>query len=491
MRIAIGAWSQETNTFSPVPSGREHFVIRSYETLEELVDVYEKSRVEISGFLHILRQTPATILPLITANAGASGGALKREAFDSILADLLASLREAGPVDAVLLSLHGALVIEDHDDAEGCILQAVRELVGPHVPIAASLDLHGHITPLMIEQADILVGYQEYPHIDMFETGEITAKLLLAQLQGEITPHMAIAKRPMLVNPVSGQSTTQPMRRIMDRAREMEASGQVICASLFPVQPWLDVADLGFAALVVAQSPEVAQAAADELADLAWQARAEFEPDFVIPLDDAIMIAMESDGVTVVGDPGDAPSSGAAADNPSILRALLAHGVDQSEKRTYLSICDAPAAQQAAAAGIGAEVTLRVGHSISRKDGEPLEVHGKVLALNHGLTRMQGPGATGAVLNMGLTAVLAIGDIRLVIRSLPASEWDPAIYLSVGLFLNEASLIFVKSPAHFRVVYGPIAGRVLVADTPGAARANMGALDLKRVTRPLFPLDQI
>lgn len=491
MRIAIGAWSQETNTFSPFLSQREQFTIRTYASAEELAQTFATSRVEISGFLHVLAQTDATVVPLLTAKAGASGGAITRAAFDSILADLLESIRAAGQLDAVLLSLHGALVIEDHDDAEGCILQAVRELVGPKVPIAASLDLHGHITPQMLEYADILVGYEEYPHIDMFETGERTAKLLLAQLRGEITPHMAMAKRPMLVNPVSGQSTTQPLRRIMDRARELEASGEVIVASLFPVQPWIDVVDLGFASLVVAQSPEAAQRAADELADMAWEARTEFEPDFVIPLDEAIRIAMESDGVTVIGDPGDAPSSGAAADNPSILRALLAHGVDRSEKRTYLAICDAPAAQAAAAAGIGAEVTLHVGHTLSRNDGEPLEIRATVLALNHGLTRMQGPGATGAVMNMGLTAMVAIGNIRLVIRSLPASEWDPAIYLSVGLFLNEASLIFVKSPAHFRVVYAPIADRVLVADTPGAARANMGALDLKRVKRPLFPLDQI
>ena len=147
--------------------------------------------------------------------------------------------------------------------------------------------------------------------------------------------------------------------------------------------------------------------------------------------------------------------------------------------------------QQAAAAGIGATVTLSVGHKLSPRDGSPITITGRVTTLTEGLYRMHGPGGTGTLMNMGPSAVIAIGDIRLVLKTYASMEWDPAVFTSMGLAFVEAALVFVKSPGHFRAAYSPLAERVLVADTPGAARANMRALELHKVTRPLFPLDDV
>src|SRR5262249_45791350 len=162
----------------------------------------------------------------------------------------------------------------------------------------------------------------------------------------------------MVVSAANARTTEGPLHQVWLAAREMEKSGRVLHASLFPVQPWLDVPDLGFAAVVVTDNDRAAaQAAADELADMAWAARAEFEPALP-PLDDATRIGLNSSGLTVVGDAGDAPTGGAAADNITILRALLAAGADKASRSTYLTLHDKEAVQIAAKAGIGSEITL-------------------------------------------------------------------------------------------------------------------------------------
>jgi microcystin degradation protein MlrC len=488
LRIAIGSIIQEGNTFAPTLTGFEEFAADFLWYGDELLEGYRDVRVEVAAFLQVLEEAGATPVPLLAAHACA-GGPLTRAVMDHLVGELTARLRAALPVDAVLLALHGAMVVEDEPDAEAEILAAVRGVVGPSVPVASSLDLHGHITPRTLEHATILVGYQEYPHIDIYETGERTARMLLETLHGRLRPALALAKRPMIVSPVNARTTDGPLRRVVDAARQMERDGRVLAASLFPVQPWLDVPDLGFAALVVADgSAEAAQAAADQLAGMAWDARAEFEPE-IVSLAEAVRIGLASQGTTVVGDAGDAPSSGAAADHAAVLRELLAQGADRAGRPIYLTLRDAAAAAACAEAGLGAEVTLKVGHTLTRAEGQPIEVQGRVCALTDGHYLMQGPGAAGLPMNMGPTAVLAIGDIRVALRSLPSLEWDPSLYRSVGLEPADAALVFVKSPGHFRVSYAPLANRLLVADTPGAARPNVRALQFSRVTRPLYPLD--
>lgn len=491
MRIAIGLMMQETNTFASTPTDMDVFRAGYVRYGESILDFYRNMRVEVSGFLSVLDAAGVTPVPLLGAHAY-SGGPVTRAAFDELVGEFTSRIREGGPIDGVLLALHGAMVVEDEPDAEGRLLEAIRNVVGPNVPIAASLDLHGHITPLMIEQADILIGYREYPHIDMFETGERTAQLLLDTLAGRLKPVLALAKRHMILSPVNARTTDEPLSRVVAAVREMERQGRIVAGSLFPVQPWIDVPDLGFAALTLAENAASAQAAADELVEMVWQLRHQFEPD-IVPLPEAIRIGLSApSGTTVVGDAGDAPSSGAVADNNAVLRALLEAGADKANGRlSFLTLRDPEAVQQAAAAGIGATVTLSVGHKLSPRDGSPITITGRVTTLTEGLYRMHGPGGTGTLMNMGPSAVIAIGDIRLVLKTYASMEWDPAVFTSMGLAFVEAALVFVKSPGHFRAAYSPLAERVLVADTPGAARANMRALELHKVTRPLFPLDDV
>lgn len=270
----------------------------------------------------------------------------------------------------------------------------------------------------------------------------------------------------------------------------MEAAGEVIHAALFPVQPWIDVPDLGFAALVCAEDEAAARHAAETLVEMTWRRRDAFFPDLT-PLDEAIRIGLASDGLTVVSDAGDAPTGGSAADSAAVLKALLATGADRASRLTYLTLCDPAGAAAAIAAGPGATVTLTVGHAFSKADGTPVEVTGVVQSVSDGNYRMSGEGAQNLMVAAGPTAVLAIGAIRLVLRTLPSVEWDKAVFTSQGLELEDAGLIFVKSPSHFRSSFGPAASRILAANTPGPTAPDMRRIPFVKATRPLYPIDPI
>ena len=487
MRIAIGSLMQETNTFVPFGTTIETFEAFYLRRGEGMFEAYGAARVEVPAFVATLRAAGAELVPLLGAHAGASG-TVTRAAFDALLGELLERLRAAGKVDGVALALHGAMAVADEPDGESEIVRRVREVVGPGVPIGVSLDLHGHITKAMLQPEVFYVGYREYPHIDMWETGERVARLLLETIAGRRKPVMALAKRRMIVSPVRARTGEAPLSAIVAEARRLE-TGRVMHCSLFPVQPWLDVPDLGFAALVCADGDrDAAQAAADRLAALAWEAREAFEPELV-ELDEAIRVGLREKGTTVVSDAGDAPSGGAGADSAAVLRALLAAGADRGGRPSYLTLCDPSAAAAAAKAGPGARVKLALGHKLSPADGEPVAVEAVVRSVHDGVFTMHDAGAEGSEVALGPTAVLAIGDIRVAVRTHPSFEWDTGLFSAFGLELRHAALVFVKSPSHFRVAFAPHAARILIADTPGPTRGNMRRLKFSRVTRPLWPLD--
>jgi microcystin degradation protein MlrC len=474
MRIAVAQILQETNTFSPIPTTLETFRRYYYLEGEAMLDGLEGQRIEIPGILSVLRSSNVQVAPLIATSACASG-TLTRETYEALVDALMGRLKAAGKVDAVLLALHGAMAAEGEDDPDGAIIEMVRKHVGPDVPIGVSFDLHALVTRRMLQPNTFLIGYKEYPHIDMFETGERLARLMLDRLAGKRKPVMSLVKLPLLVSPMVTRTTDGPLRPVVERAREMEAKGEVLHASLFPVQPWLDLPDLGFAVLVCGDGDQKAcDKAANELAAMVWDRRTEFETDLK-PVEETIDIAMRSPGVTVVGDSGDAPTAGSASDSAAVLAALLAKGADRWERPTYLSFVDPEVAREAAAAGVGATRTFKLGYKITKGAGTPVEVTARVTTLSEGVYAQRDKGAKGMKIDNGLTAVLAIGSIRIAVRSYPAMEWDTGMYHSVGLDPTEAGLVFVKSPSHFRVAYGPFADRILMADTPATSSRSRPA----------------
>ena len=488
MRIAIAEFKQETNTFVPFTTTVKTFEDQYLHRGEAMLTAFGNARLEVPGALDACREAGATPLPLLATMAMASG-TVERASFDILMNEILERLRAVLPVDGVFLALHGAMILEDEPDAEAETVRRVRAELPPGTPIAVSLDLHGHITAAMIQPDVAYIGYREFPHIDMYETGYRATLLLIDWINGKVKPVMALAKRHMVFSPDSARTTAPPLSDIVAEGRAMEERGEVLHVSLFPVQPWIDTPDLGFAALVCGEDLQKTQVAADKLAQMAWDRRKEFEPD-VTPLDEIIRIGLTSPGLTVASDSGDTPSGGAAADSTAVLAALLHAGADRADRISICTICDAEAAAQAAKAGVGKTITLGVGHKRSGL-GDPLTITAKVKTVSDGQYVLEGPGGNGMVGEMGLTVVLAIGSIRVNLRSIPHFEWDLGIHKSVGLDPASAALVFVRSPSHFRVSYTPIAQRIFLADTPGPTCVNMRRIPFTKVTRPFYPLDLV
>lgn len=490
MRVAVGALMQESNSFSPLVTDIDSFARYHIHRGADMLTGFGDARSEVPAFLSVLAAAGAEPVPLVAAYA-AAGGVVTRACFDALVGEMELRLAAAGRVDALLLALHGALVVEDQPEGDAEIIFRLRRHLPPDTPVGVSLDLHGHVTRAMLQPGVFLIGYRDYPHTDIFETGQRTARLLVEVLGGRRgVPAMGLAKRPMLASPVCTRTTDGPFRPVALAARDLEAAGRVIHAGLFPVQPWIDVPDLGFAALVAAETTAAAHAAAEALAERMWQARDTFVPELA-DLGAAIRTGLSAPGMTLVGDAGDAPTGGAAADSPAVLRALIDARAELASRPILLTLCDPEGVRRSDSAGAGATVDLSLGHAFTQAGGVPVPVTARVLSLGDGCYRMGIGGPEGMGVAMGPSAVLGIGAIRLLLRSLPGMEWDPDMYVSQGLDPAAAALVFVKSPSHFRHSFGPLAARILVANTPGTTAPDMRRIPFRRATRPLWPLDAV
>lgn len=484
MRVAIGEIKQESNSFSPLPTTIESFQDGYLLSGDEIVTRLQDTNCEVAGFLE---SSGVELVPTLAAWS-ISGGPLDRDAFESLKGDLLSRIQEAGRVDGILLALHGAMLAEGVDDADGEILSELRALCGPGVSIVATLDLHANVTQLMVDNSDLLVPYRTYPHVDQRDTGSRAARLLRRIMNGELEPVTALAKVPLLVPAENQQTTHGPMAQLMQQANMIAAQPGVISASLLPVQPWLDVPDLGFSALVTAdRDRDQAVRGASELARATWLSRQTFAVDLT-PVQDAVQQALDQvDGPVILADSADGTASGSPGDSTAILHALL-----QAPLRgpALLTVVDPDAVSAAHRAGLGAAVTLSVGGKIDHIFNKPVDVTAKVTRLiSDGRFRLDGPAFTGLDCNMGRVAILSAGEVKIVLMERATWTHDPAMYRAVGLEPTTAQIVVVKSPNLFRAAYAQIARAIILVDGPGTSSSNFSRLPYRRIPRPLYPLD--
>jgi microcystin degradation protein MlrC len=481
-RIAVGGIQHETNTFSPVPATFEDFVAPdAWPGLTRgpaLLDAVRGINLPAAGFVDEARSLRHELLPLAWCSAQPSGR-VTRDAFERIAAMLLEDLGAAGALDGVYLDLHGAMVTEHLDDADGELLRRVRELVGPAVPIVASLDYHANVSPQMAQRATALVSYRTYPHVDMAECGARAMRLLHDLLRGPKVVS-GLQQADFLI-PLTSQATlVEPMQSLMLEAAGAERT-PVLSVCLAPGFPAADVADCGPS--VYACGSDAAGVAA-VLQRLAAELRRR-EPEFALelyPIEAALAevarLAPRRGRPVILADTQDNPGGGGHADGMALIKALLA-----SNARDVLAgvICDPQAAARAHAAGAGASVDLHLGARSGTAGETPLEARFKVLALGDGRFIGTGPFYRGGRFELGPMALLEVDGIRIAVASRKQQAADQAMFRHLRVEPGDHAILALKSSVHFRADFGPMASRILVVEAPGPNVADPAQLPFTRL----------
>ena len=484
LRVAIGTIFTECNELGGMPITLDWF--ERYELLRGDAILRLEAGVA-GGMLQVLRAEGITPVPLLYA-ATCPGGPLTADCYQTLKAELLETLRTSLPVDGVLLPLHGAAAIDDVGDLEGDLLQAVRGVIGPDIPLVATLDLHAHVTAAMVRHADALIAWETYPHADSFSTGQRGAQLLVDILAGRCRPTMAMAKVPVVTSAIHGSTHgDDPFAQLMRQAKALEGRNGVLSTSMILVQPYLDQADMGSGAIVITNDDlPAAVAHAEALAWAYWTRRFDLEPQTWSP---AAAIAA---GLKVAGGPillvetADCCGGGAAGDSIASLAALLAAGVTE---RALVPVVDPAAAQQCHQAGVGAEVTLLLGHQQDPRWGKPIHVTGWVVRVSDGRFHYDGGIFAGVEGNMGPTAVLAIGAIQVLITTYATYDWRDEQFRALDLAPRTAKFVVAKNPMNFRLAYGDYAQTTFILDTPGPTPPTLRHVPFQKLKRPYFPLD--
>lgn len=483
MKIAIASILQESNTFSPVAT--------RYQDFDPVFGAAAYRRhagklTEMGGFISILEPKGVEIAPVCAAWA-ITANRLIRPDFERLAKDFESNLRRTKP-DALLLAMHGAQTAEGEDDVEGHILERARAVLGPDKPIVLTLDLHANITRRMVELANAIVGYHTYPHIDMFETGQKAARLMLRILNGECKPSMALRKLPLIIQAENSQTHRGPMHKLITSAQKLERDGKAEAISIFPVQPWMDIDEMGCAVVAVTNNdPKAAQRHADAIARRLWDGKQEYEVELT-PVPEAIEKALAlPEGPAVLAESSDSTGSGSPGDSTGVLKHLLKAKLTGT---AAIFLVDPAGVDAAISAGIGARVTLNIGGAYDKVNSKPVKVTGIVKLISDGrwIARARGYN-TGITTCMGRSVVLESGHVQILMSERSSMTVDPALFRSHGIDPGYCQIVVVKSPNGFRAAYEPIAKAIFVVDTPGVSTANLRKIPFRRVPRPLYPLD--
>jgi len=389
----------------------------------------------------------------------------------------------SGEIDGVYFVMHGAMMAENELDPEGALLETARRILGERVPIVVSLDLHGIVTERMLTHADACVPYHTYPHVDFVETGARAARLLLRIMRGDARPATAYTVVPTLVRGDELITETGRFGEIVWDAAAIEGSAGGYTAGMFIGNPFTDVPALASGALVVTDDPERSVRESARLAVLLWEARGRLQAPLV-SLDEMVKRVRAARGPVLLSDAADATSSGASGDSNAVVRALMEAGYTG---RVLAPIVDAPAADAALAAGMGATVRVPIGGAVDVGRFMPMPLEARVRMLSDGDFVNE---SHGTFWHGGRTAVLEAGSLTLVVTSRPVSLYDRSLFFAHGQEPCRFDAVVVKSPHIQARFYEGWATEIINVDAPGSTSANLPTLGHTRCARPMYPLER-
>jgi len=476
MRVALVQFIYESNTFSEEKGTLELFEKGGlWVEGEAAVRRWAAgTRSQMQGSLRVLEAAGVETVPCFSALCGSPSGRLTGECHTAIEKAMIRCLSEAEPYDGLILHLHGAACAEGEDDIEGSLLEKIRHGAGPEKRIILSLDLHANITRRMMRNVDGMTAYRTMPHRDFMETGERAARLFLHP--GELT--CKTVKIGALIPPTDTSDLEGPFSVILQRARELESREGVLDIGVFPVQPWLDVEELGSAIVATVDPshegrPSLLRAMAEE-----WYGQRHSWRTHLQEWDEILncLPRKREDGPWILVDTADATSGGASGRSPEALRQLLPHR-DALPGEVFLWVV-CPETVEAA----------RCGASTFKTGRPPVAWRGEVLRTGEGRFCARGSAYTGESFSMGSMAVIAVGKLRVVACEFPALVSDPAFYECVGLEPEKALAVLAKSMAGWMAGYQCLPDRGLLFGKEGVTSLNFANLPFTRCVQGVFPL---
>ncbi len=483
MRIAVGGFQHETNTFAPSPATFERFergegwppLLRGGDVIDGTAGI----NLPVTGAIDALRAAGHQIVPLAWAAASPSAQ-VTEDAYERIAGMILQALRDAGPVDGVYLDLHGAMVAAHLDDGEGELLRRIRNLVGMRVPVVASLDLHANVTERMLGAADAMVAYRTYPHVDMAETGGRAADILMGLLETAERPSLAMRRLPFLI-PLGAQCTMlEPMASLYAKVAAEQVRKGVLGISFTPGFPAADFPECGPVVFAYGARAGI-DAAVAALAGAVAESEHDFAQDVLTPEEGvrrAMAIAGHARRPVVIADTQDNPGAGGNSDTTGMLRALVGAN---AQRASIGLIVDREAARAAHAAGEGASIEILLGGRSGIPGDAPFQARFTVERLSDGRVTCTGPFYRGARMQLGPSACLRIGGVRVVVAGEKPQLADQEQFRFIGIEPTQEGILVVKSSVHFRADFAPIAETILVCKAPGPMLADPSDFPWKRL----------
>lgn len=494
-RVLLGQFMHETNTFcqrlTDEIAFRGFYCHQDDAVLSALADTEN----EVAGFADIARMEGWELVTPV-ATFATPGGPVTQRAWQAFGELILTAARDCGPFDAVLLSLHGAMVLEDGTDGDARLVRELRAILGKDIPLAVTLDLHANLDPEMADNANIILSYKTFPHVDMRETGRRAAELLRRMLADPKASVTTLVRKPAMITlPEGGRTDREPMLSLMARAQAMaDAQLGIVDVSLNAGFSFADVPEIGPSVSVVHfGAADTAAQIADALCAAMWAERDASQESVLDPQQAAEIAASHPSGKQagplILADVSDNPGDGAYADSTALLAALLDYGGDDI---LFGALHDPEAVRTAQAAGQGNTLALSLGgKSDPEFGGGPLHLSARVEYLSDGRFVCSGPMWKGVSQSAGPSALLRINGIRVLVTSLATQALDLEIFRSNSVDPAAMRVVALKSTQHFRAAYTPIASGIFLVDSGGLASPQLDKLEYKRVPRPIHPLDPL
>ncbi len=482
MRIFTASLATETNTFSPVPTDRASFEMAFYAppgrhpetpTLCSSPMLALRRRARADKRIEVIEGTAAWAEP---------GGLLNRQAYEGLRDAILSELKQALPVDGVVLGLHGAMVAQGYDDCEGDLLERVRALVGPKVIIAAELDPHSHLTPRRVANADILAAFLEFPHTDFYDRGEHVVDLALKAIAGEIKPEISTFDCRMIdVYPTS----REPMRSFVDRLKALHGRDGILSVSFIHGFMAADVPEMGSRMLVMSDSDK---AKGDELAERLGREIFALRGKTMMPtlsIDEGLELALAATKPgrpAVIADMWDNPGGGVAGDGTLLLRGMIER---KTPKAALATIWDPVAVNFAHGAGEGAEIDLRIGGKSGPLGGEPVDA--RIIVRKVAQEGWQSFGGSRVTLGPAAVVRIAGSEIDVILNTNRTQTFEPDIFANLGIDPLQKALLVVKSTNHFYAGFAPIASEIIYVAAGAAYPNNPRLTNYRKLARKIWP----